>query len=56
MARIEKECLADDLGVRKLRVKDMLKAAIANNYAVNNLAQAKLRQDQLDRKLSLDRA
>ena len=41
--------------MRKPTVMDKLKAAVANNYAANNLAQAKLRQDQLDRKLELGR-
>ncbi len=40
--------------MRKPTVKEKLKAAIANNYAVDNLAKAKLRQDQLDRKLALE--
>ncbi len=53
--RVERDCLGMDLGVRKPTVKDRLKAAIANNYAVNNLAHAKLRQDQMDLKLALER-
>ncbi len=55
MARIERECLAEDFGLRKPTVKDKLKAAITNNYAGHNIAQAKLRQEQLVCKLVHDR-
>ena len=53
--RINKECLAEDLDVRKLTVKNKLKAAVINTYQSNNLVQAKRAQDQLDRKLALER-
>ncbi len=53
--RINKECLAEDLDVRKPTVKDKLKAAVTNAYQSNNLAQAKCAQDQLDRKSGLER-
>ncbi len=54
-ARIEKECLAEDLGVRKPTVKDKLKASVARNYADNNIAETKKTQDQFDGKLALER-
>ncbi len=55
VALIERNYLAKDLGVRKPTVMDKLKADIVKNYATNNIAQATLRQDQLDRKLALER-
>ena len=54
VARIERECLAGDLGVRKPTVKDKLKAAITNAYESNDIAEAKRKQEQLDRKLALE--
>ncbi len=45
----------EDLVVRKPTVKDTVKAVIAKNYAANNITQAKLRQDPIDRKLALER-
>lgn len=53
--RIEQELEADDQGVRKPTVKDKLKAAITNAYESNDIAGAKRIQDQLDRKLALER-
>ena len=52
---MEKECRAEDLGLRKPTVKEKLKAAIVRNYAGNNIAQVKKIQDQLDHKLALER-
>ncbi len=52
--RINKECLVEDLDVRKPTVKDKLKGAVTNAYQSGNLAEAKRAQDQLDRKLALD--
>ncbi len=47
--------MAEDLGVRKHTVKDKLKAAVTNAYQVDDIAKAKRIQDQLDRKLALER-
>ncbi len=54
-ARIERECLAEELGVQKPTVKDKLKAGITNNYNRGDFEEAKRRQDQLERKLALQR-
>ncbi len=55
VARMENECRAEDLGVRKPTVKEKLKAVIVRNYVGNNIAQVKKIRDQLDRKLALER-
>ena len=52
---INRKCLVEDLDVRKLTVKEKLKAAVNNAYQYNNLALAKRAQEQLDRKLALER-
>ncbi len=53
--RINKECLAEYVDVRKPTVEDKLKAALTNAYESGNLDQAKRAQEQLDRKLALER-
>ncbi len=47
--------MADQLGVRRSTAKDKLKAAITNALAFGNMVEAKRKQDQLDRKLGLER-
>ncbi len=51
----ERELRAEDAEVRKPTVEDKLKAAITTAYAKHNVEEAKRRQDQLDRKLALER-
>ena len=52
--RIERELLAEELGVSKPTVKDKLKAAITNAYESNDLDKAKRITDQLERKVALE--
>ncbi len=56
MERVEREFLAEDIGMRKPTVKDKVKAAITKAYNRGDLEEAKGRQDQLDRKFALERA
>ncbi len=54
--RIEDECLAEDIGIRKPMVKDKVEAAITNAYNRSDLKGAKRRQDQLEKKFAIERA
>ena len=49
--RVERECLAEYIAVRKPTVKDKVKDPITNDYNRGDLEQAKRRQDQLDSSL-----
>ena len=53
--RIECNMLADEFNIKKLTLKDKLKAAITSAYASNDLDAAKRAQDHLEEKLTLDR-
>ncbi len=53
--RMEREYLAEDIGVRKPMVKNKVKAAITKAYNRGDLEKAKRRHDQLDRKFALER-
>ncbi len=54
-ARIERECQTGELDVQKPMVKDELKEAINNAYNRSDFEEAKCRQDQLEKKLALER-
>ncbi len=46
--RIQRKLEADELGIKKPTLKDMIKAEITNAYAVNDLARARREQDYLE--------
>ncbi len=53
VSRIERELIAEYLGVHKPTFKDNLKAALVNAYETHDVAETKRRYDQIERKLAL---